>query len=231
MQRLVTQRAAVATAERRRARRRESRLQMRCCIHNITDNGHWAARITDVSARGLGLIANRTLTTANVVSIQLPGPKQSARFLRIEHATPLPQKGWWRVGGSFRKPLQRADVEGLKLLKAAAGPEDSRRRLARLPVRDCPSLPILHIIEEGVWWASIRDVSATGVCLIAERPFKQGTTLTVQLPDGQGGLEPQTLLNVVHVRRRAGSPWWTVGCAFERPISKERLRRLVESTL
>lgn len=228
MLRLPTMRQA-GPKERRRARRRVSRLPMRCCIQNVTETGHWAARIIDVSAKGLGLIANRALTSAMIVSIQLPGPRQGARFLRIEHARALPQQGWWAVGGSFRQPLAAKDIQGLNLRHPTMMPQSTRRRLARLPVQGCPVCPVLHIIEEGTWWASIRDVSATGVCLIADRPFKQGTSLTVQLPDGHGGLEPPTLLNVVHVRRRGKNKWWTVGCSFERPISKEQQQRLVEA--
>jgi hypothetical protein len=99
--------------------------------------------------------------------------------------------------------------------------------LVTLPIHETQVSPIMHVIQEGPWWASIRNVSATGLGLIMEQPFKANSLLTVQLPEQGETLGAPTLLRVVHAWRKPGCSWWIVGCAFLKRISPMGQRSLL----
>jgi len=84
--------------------------------------------------------------------------------------------------------------------------------------------PLVHAIEEGPWSVSIRNVSVTGVGLIAERPFPKGALLTVELPRGSAR---SRLARVVHTKRQEGSPWWETGSALLAPLTQKELKGML----
>jgi len=62
----------------------------------------------------------------------------------------------------------------------------------------------------------IRDISASGVCLVVGRRLEPGTVLLLQLPSG-----PTRLARVVRVRDPRWWGWptgWVVGCRFATPL-------------
>lgn len=95
----------------------------------------------------------------------------------------------------------------------------SQRHLSRLrqPAR------LLRVTEEGPWMVTVRDVSSDGIGLVTSEPFRSGTLLTLELPIGANPAEWRRLVRVRHGRRHAGSHWWTLGCAFVKPLSPREL--------
>jgi len=200
-----------ARLERRASWRRPSRLQVRCCVQSVTEQGPWTATIKDVTRRDISLAINRPFKPAMVLSIRLPTTKnfRCLKFVQVCHSLPLAGRTGWIVRGRFQPQLTAEEFIAL----------------VTLPVHKNRPSPIYHVIEEGPWWASIRNVSQTGLGLIVDRPFKPSSLLTVQLPD-EGGTRP-TLLRVAHVERKPGCSWWILGCAFLRPISPAKQRSLL----
>jgi PilZ domain len=199
--------------ERRASKRRPSRLPLRCCVQSVTEQGPWTATIKDITRQDVSLVINRPFKPAMVLSIRVPVTKnfRCLKFVQVCHSLPHAGRAGWTVRGRFRPQLTNEEFMAL----------------VTLPVHQNKPLPIYHVIEEGPWWASIRNVSPTGLGLIADRPFKPNSLLTVQLPGEDETLGGPTLLRVIHVKRQPGCPWWILGCAFLRPISPRRQRSLL----
>jgi len=83
---------------------------------------------------------------------------------------------------------------------------------------------LVHAIDEGPWWVTIRNASLTGLGLIAQRPFPKGALLTVGFPMDTGR---SRLARVVHTRRQQGSPWWVTGSALLAPLTGRELKRVL----
>jgi hypothetical protein len=196
---------ASAQLERRRAPRRRSQLAARCCIHNATEEGAWRATLRACYARTVRMATDRPFRPGLLLSVPLPRGghgRPRLRFLRVVRLRAQPEQAWL--------------VEGTADRELGADELDAWRRAPRR---------LAHAIEEGPWWASIRDVSATGLSLIARRPFKPGTLLSVQLPGQTSG--PPTLLRLVRARRQQQSAWWVLGCAFLIRLPPGRLATLI----
>jgi hypothetical protein len=78
---------------------------------------------------------------------------------------------------------------------------------------------LLRVTEVGPWMVTVRDISVDGIGLVASETFRSGTLLTIELPVGPTPAESRRLIRVRHGRRHPGSHWWTLGCAFVRPLS------------
>jgi hypothetical protein len=202
-----------ALVERRTSPRRPSRLQVRCCVKSVTERGPWMAALKEITRDGISLVIDRPFKPGMVLGMRIP-VAHGVRCLKFVHVCQcLRQAGTrdWLVRGVFRPSLTPEEFNAL----------------VTLPIQETQVSPIIHVIQEGPWWASIRDVSATGLGLIVEQPFKSNALLTVQLPEQGETLGPPTLLRVVHARRKPGCPWWILGCAFLKRISPMRQRALL----
>lgn len=199
--------------ERRAAPRRASRLTIRCCVQSVTEQGPWKATIKDITQQGISLVMNRPFKPAVVLSARVAVTRSLRRLKFVQVCRSLPRRGstGWVVCGTFRPQLTNEEFG----------------TLVTQPLHQDQSTPIPHVIEEGPWWASIRNVCRTGLGLIVDRPFKPHSLLTVQLPDEAGVLGAPTLLRVVHARPKRGCSWWILGCAFLRPISPARQQSLL----
>ena len=102
-----------------------------------------------------------------------------------------------------------------------------RRTLRRLPSRLRTPCRLTRVTAEGSWLATVRNVSGKGIGLIANRPFRQGMVLSVELPGKGGKYGKARLLKVSHARPQAGNKWWVLGGAFYSKLSKEELAGLV----
>ena len=108
--------------------------------------------------------------------------------------------------------------------------KDSRiapRHLSRLrqPAR------LLRVTQEGPWMVTVRDISADGVGLVTSETFRSGTLLTIELPVGAAAEPSRRMVRVRHGRRHPSSHWWTLGCAFVKPLSPAEVEQLRKKSL
>jgi PilZ domain len=193
-----------ARPDRRTAPRCRSRLPVPCNVQSTTLEGRWTAVVTNTSRRDVRLIATRPFKPGMLLSISMPCSKTGStrlRFVRVSSCRPRQGGTSWAVEGSLDEPL--GDTE-----------------MFCVQVR----CPLVHAIKEGPWWLTIRNVSQTGVSLIAERPFPRGALLTVQLPTDVGRFR---LARVVHTRRQPGSPWFVTGSALLAPLTGRELKGML----
>lgn len=107
-----------------------------------------------------------------------------------------------------------------------------RRTVLRLPSQSRGQCRLTRNTGEGPWLAAIRNVSSSGIGLIANgsglaanRQFKRGMFLTVELPSQKGGVAK--LLKVTHATAQPGSPWWVLGGTFASPLTGEEMAGLL----
>lgn len=100
------------------------------------------------------------------------------------------------------------------------------RMAPRHPSRLRQPARLLRVIEEGPWMVTVRDVSADGVGLVSSETFRPGTLLTIELPIGAQPVDTRRLVRVRYGRRHSNSYWWTLGCAFVRPLSQADVDQL-----
>jgi hypothetical protein len=72
-------------------------------------------------------------------------------------------------------------------------------------------------------WACVQDISRGGIRLLLSSRFPDGTMLLFELPNTAGGAQP-LVGRVVHTHT-LGQKNWALGCAFERGLDEEMLRR------
>jgi hypothetical protein len=184
----------------------QTRLAGRCCVQTIVHEGQWLATLRDISIHGVGLVADQPFRPGMLLSLRLPTALHFVRVLHVRH-----QRGRsWVLGGQFDRPLPKKEFDALRTREPSLVPTSERRTVVRHATRLNAACPVAHAIEEGPWWTTIRGVSITGISLLAERPFKPGALLSVQLP----GPAKATLLRVSHARRQAESKCWVADCAF-----------------
>ena len=113
---------------------------------------------------------------------------------------------------------------------AAASQE--RRGTSRVPSRLAIPCRIRSAIEEGGWMATVLNVSSDGIGLIANRPFKPGMILTVELPvNGQGPKRTTARLVRIthgkpHPNNRMGNQTWILGGVFVKKLTRMELEGL-----
>jgi hypothetical protein len=120
---------------------------------------------------------------------------------------------------------------------AAAGPNHvpapgeccvSERRLSERFLCDVPVNCGPPAGGDVKWPARIRDVSASGLCLVLRRRFEPGAGLTVELPR-EGGTPPSTILaRVVYVRAEPGGVW-ALGCRFLSTLGEDEMQALLRA--
>lgn len=80
--------------------------------------------------------------------------------------------------------------------------------------------------EEAKWSATIRNISAAGICLTLGRRFERGTGLAIDLP-GAGGKNASTVLGkVVHVQPQADGTW-SLGCELISELNDDEIQSLL----
>jgi hypothetical protein len=103
-------------------------------------------------------------------------------------------------------------------------PPDDRRGAARRACRAKTSCQVIALVRSEPWPIVLRDVSATGVGLLCEKPLSVGTYLAVELPNGAGdSFRKLARVRVVAVRRQPDGRWH-IGCTFEQRLSDEEVR-------
>jgi hypothetical protein len=99
----------------------------------------------------------------------------------------------------------------------------SRRATQRHPSRLRTPCHLRLATEEGKWLAAIRNISADGIGLLTNRPFRPGMMLTLELP--MAGKTLPIRMRVLHARPQR-KDWWAVGGQLVRKLSKAELDAL-----
>ena len=103
--------------------------------------------------------------------------------------------------------------------------KDLERRRAPRCEADIGVCCALREPRTGRWrLAEVRDISTTGIALLAERPCETGQLLTVELRDSQRGLTRRYLVEVRHADICLPNDDWLHGCQFARPLRDDELR-------
>jgi len=193
-----------AQRDRRVAPRLRSRLSICCNVQSTTLEGNWTALVTSTSRRDVRLIANRPFKRDMLLSVRLPSPNDrstSLRFVRVSSCRQRPDGLSWLVEGRLDEPIGDKELFWVKI-----------------------RCPLVHAIEEGPWWVTLRNASLTGLSLIAQRPFPKGALLAVSFPMDTGR---SRLTRVVHTRRQQGSPWWVTGSVLLAPLTGRELKAVL----
>jgi hypothetical protein len=107
-----------------------------------------------------------------------------------------------------------------------------RRGTSRVPSQLKIPCRIKSASEEGGWRATVLNVSLDGIGLVANRPFKPGMLLTVELPvDGQDlKRTAPRLVRVTHSKphpnNRLGNQTWVLGGIFVKKLTRMELDAL-----
>ncbi|OAI38798.1 hypothetical protein AYO40_06375 [Planctomycetaceae bacterium SCGC AG-212-D15] len=211
--------------EARAAKRHVSRLKQPCRLLRITCEGPWLVTVRDISAEGIGLVSNAPFRTGMLLTIELPfgGPvARNRRLIRIKHGRRQARSTWLTLGCAFVESLTTAELESLRKKSPAIVPDNERRARMRHTTRLKQMCKVLRYSLESDSCLWIRNVSSTGVGLMADRPFKAGSFLTLELP----GKKP-ALVRVAHTRKQPNQDWWLLGCAFSRKLAPDELEPLV----
>lgn len=75
--------------------------------------------------------------------------------------------------------------------------------------------------------AAVRDLSVTGVALLASVPFAVDSLLTIELRHDKRGFARKLLVAVRHADICYPNDAWLHGCSFLTPLSGEELRLLL----
>jgi serine/threonine protein kinase len=100
-----------------------------------------------------------------------------------------------------------------------------RRGRVRYPSQKEVECLFIEDRNQRVCWARVRDISASGIGLIFNRPFETGTVLSIGLP--RAGPKPtRTVFARVVRAQEQCSATWIVGCAFSQELSDSDIRAL-----
>ena len=89
-----------------------------------------------------------------------------------------------------------------------------------------PATPVSTHPASTAWMGTVRDVSPAGVGLTMNRRFEPGSALIVELSTGHDGIVRRRV-RVAHATLENNGRW-IIGCEFERPLSQEDVRTLLE---
>jgi len=101
--------------------------------------------------------------------------------------------------------------------------KDERRLFRRVPCQLKVQARLSRVTEEGVWMATIRNISLEGIGLMVNRPARPGMFLTVEIPGRPPVMRKPILVRVTHARAHTGGQWWNLGGQFVRKLTKDEL--------
>jgi PilZ domain len=100
---------------------------------------------------------------------------------------------------------------------------EERRLFRRIPCKLKVQSRLVRVTEEGVWLATIRNISLEGIGLMVNRCTQRGMFLTVEIPSRPPLMRKPALVHVVHARAHPGGQWWNVGGQFVHKLTKDEL--------
>jgi hypothetical protein len=109
----------------------------------------------------------------------------------------------------------------------ASQAQEERRASERFPPGVAVSWHVLREDRDEEPRASVHNLSATGVGLLVDRPFKPGTVLVLGLQTRHRRLSRPLPARVMHASTAEGGKW-LVGCQFVRKLSEAELQVLLD---
>ena len=125
-----------------------------------------------------------------------------------------------RTRNFWRRLLGRPATSAGGNVAVATGEE--RRVWVRYPADLETSYTPAGMPETARFSARVRNISLGGVNLLADRPFRPGELLTVELPGATDETRCNVLACVVHCQEE-GPGEWSLGCTFSRELNDEDL--------
>jgi len=224
----MTNQVIAVKSDRRIIDRLVTRAKIVCQLQLAVEEGPWVATVRNISIEGIGLITNRPFKPGTVLTLSLPTSGDAKpRMVRVKHVRVQPGGQWWAIGGVFNRKLDKDELDRLKSRAPALIIQIERRTQVRHTTRLKTVCRLLRATEPGPWTATVRNVSAQGIGLISNRPFKLGTLLTMQLPSNNGKPVAPQVFRVTHARPQPGNQWWVLGGVFLTKLSGEELQALV----
>lgn len=196
-----------------------------CESATAADDQPWPAMVQNISLGGINFIVGHRFDSGALLKIdlqtclrQLKGPL----LVRVIHVSPH-EEGQWSVGCAFAGELGEEGLRAFRAKRMRPLPPD-KRAWVRFP---CNLATSYHSMaeEDGPLPAKVLDSSAGGLGLLVNRPFENGTILSIELPCTGGHSSRTVLARVVHARGKQGS-YWILGCAFTSQLTEEDLRSL-----
>lgn len=106
-------------------------------------------------------------------------------------------------------------------------PRSEQRQSLRYRTRLQRGCRLIRARGEGPWFASVRNISATGIGLVCKDFFKPRMFLTIEFPAQGGSYGPPKLFCVKHVTQLPGTKFWSLGGVFANRLSAEELSALL----
>jgi hypothetical protein len=212
-------------ADRRLSVRHVCDVETSCKPAKEPDTEPLAARICNISRRGIGLLLVRPFDPGAILRIELPGDAASPRasvLACVVHTRPEADNQW-ALGCSFVYELSNEELQpfGAKRLEPEA---DDQRAWVRFPCHAEASYRRMRIKERQRRPAWVTDLSVCGAGLVVQEPMELGTVLDLELK-GQSYQQPLRLLACV-VRAREQEGEWFLGCNFIRQIAESELEAI-----
>jgi len=186
-----------------------------------------AARVLDVSPGGARLVVGRRFDPGALLSVELPAPEGAASLTVLAcvvHARPH-GGGEWALGCRFSAELTAADLEAFGADRARPAPPDNRA-WSRFPCRVTATYRRVPEGEDEPRPATVLNISAGGVGLLAAEDVRVGELLVADLHDPGGEQVVSILACVVHVAARPDGQR-ALGCTFIQELSDDALRALL----
>jgi c-di-GMP-binding flagellar brake protein YcgR len=192
--------------------------------HAAGDNPQLAARVRDISRGGVNLQVNRAFQPGELLTVELPGERESLAILACIVRVTLLNEGEWELGCVFARELSEEDLNGYgaRRQKPAA---DDQRLWERFP---CQVKAMCHLVGAGEsppLSAQVLNLSATGIGLLVQQAVGTGNLLSVELVPLSGKPSRTMLACVVHATHQTEGTW-ALGCNFIRELSEQDLRNL-----
>ena len=103
-----------------------------------------------------------------------------------------------------------------------------QRTTVRYPSRQKNPARLTRATGEGPWMVRVRNISPTGIGLIANHPFKKGMLLTIELPAKNGPrLGTPKQIKITHAAAQGKNGWWVLGGVFASKLSAEEMAALL----
>jgi len=192
------------------------------------DRGRFSAIVRDISVGGLSLIADRSFAPGDMLTVELPGPRDEASYsvlACVVHVT-AQSDCRWALGCTFSRELSDDDLAPFGARRSQPGEAD-QRNWDRYPCEVQASYQDPTEPEAGRQPAKVLNISPSGVRLLVGQAVQNGSLLSIALHSPTGEAGKNMLSCVVHVTRQGDTGEWALGCNFISELSEAELLALL----
>jgi hypothetical protein len=212
--------------DRRAWLRYPSRLYTICQLMHTPDAEPLPTRVLNISPGGINLLLKRPVEAGSLLTVQLPGLDEGCEstVLAYVNNVRLTDEGDWSLGCTFALQLEQEVLDAFGARPHRPPAPDLRNWTRFACAAEVRFERIGETPTRGT--ARLADLSAAGIGLFVELPFRIGCLLSLELesPDHEGLLS--ILASVVRVTTHYGRKW-RIGCTFVRELVEDELRRIV----